>query len=217
MVCNCPDAVIAVLDKAVRVELDKLQGILSLSSAFDRALSGVAGVAIDQVRTAVDLIPTLTGLNFADILQYLTCPLTPLALLIDFDAFKHLDPRIQIANLKAMFEHTIAEARKAYEEALSGSAQREIINIAKRFANEFARVRLDPVGLAKAVAISAAVFTLCPEVYETRSFKRLADIAENFSLTSGLPTGLDDEVAELIGVLQLGEAKIEALKAFIAL
>lgn len=216
MVCDCPDAVINVLDSAVRVELDKLQGVLSLSGSFDRALNEVAGLAIDQVQAAVDLIPTISGLTPADILQYLTCPLFPLALAVDFDAFKGLDPRIQIANLKAMFEHTIAEVRREYEETLSGAQQREVIAIAKRFAEEFPRIRLDPVSLAKAVAISAAVFTLCNEIYETHSFSRFATIAEGFSLKSGLPSNLDPKVAELIGVLQLGEAKIAALKAALA-
>lgn len=152
---NCPDAVTYSLRTIVEAELDKVRAIKELSDVFSRALQDIAALADGVVSAALSEVPTLPAFDFTDILGYLTCPLTPLVLLVDFEEFQSLDPTVQLQRLKSLAKAEIDVARQRYEDVLAASDYRQVINLARKYANEFLRVRLDPESFAKAVVITA--------------------------------------------------------------
>lgn len=212
MACsNCPDAVTFTLRDIVQTELDNVRSIKNLSTSISRALQDVAQLAVDTVERAIDLIPVLPGLDFTEILGYLTCPLTPLALAVDFEQFANaLDPTVQLQRLKALGRSVLNNARREFEAFLAASDYRQIIGIARKFANEFLRIRFNPVSFAKAVVISATVLAVCgQEEYEAGPYLEFANELTNFSLTGPIPSGLDVNVSALLQRLIEAETRFK--------
>lgn len=212
MACsNCPDAVTFTLRDIVQTELDNIRSIKNLSTSISRALQDVAQLAVDTVERAIDLIPVLPGLDFTEILGYLTCPLTPLALAVDFEQFASaLDPTVQLQRLKALGRSVLNNARREFEAFLAASDYRQIIGIARKFANEFLRIRFNPASFAKAVVISATVLAVCgQEEYEAGPYLEFANELTNFSLTGPIPSGLDVNVSALLQRLIEAETRFK--------
>lgn len=212
MACeSCPDAVTFTLRDVVQTELDNIRSIKNLSTAISRALQDVAQLAVDTVERAIDLIPVLPGLDFSEIIGYLTCPLTPLALAVDFDQFASaLDPTVQLQRLKALGRSVLNNARREFEAFLDASDYRQVIGIARKFANEFLRIRFNPASFAKAVVISATVLAVCGrEEYEAGPYLEFANELTNFSLTGPIPSGLDVNVSALLQRLIEAETRFK--------
>lgn len=206
---ECPDAVIFTLRDTVQQELFKVRSIIDLAPRVSDALANVATLAIDTVDQALGLVPALPILDFAEILSYLTCPLTPLALLVDFEQFASiLDPTVQLQRLKSLATASLNAARRAYEDFLTDSEFAQVIGLARRFANEFVRISFNPISFARAIVISASVLTLCgEEEYTNGPYLEFANTIQGFSLVGGLPTSMDQNVAALIQRLLEGEAR----------
>lgn len=212
MACSgCPDAVTYTLRDVVQVELDKVRAIKNLSTVVSRALQDTAALAIETLDAALDLIPTLPGIDFTEILSYLTCPLTPLALAVDFDQFASaLDPTVQLQRLKALGRASLNAARREFEAFLDASDFKQIIGLARRYAGEFTRIKFDAVSFAKAIVISATVLAVCGEdEYRDGPYLEFANELTNFSLTAGVPTGIDTNVAALLQRLIEAESRFK--------
>lgn len=209
---GCPDSVTYTLRDVVQIELDKVRAIKNLSTVVSRALQDVAGLAIDAVDAALDLIPTLPGLDFSEILGYLTCPLLPLALAIDFEEFSSiLDPTVQLQRIKQLGRASLNNARRAFEDFLDASDFKQVIGLARRYAGEFTRIKFDATSFAKAIVISATVLAVCgEEEYAAGPYLEFANELVGFSLTGGVPTGIDVNVAALLQRLIEAETRFKA-------
>jgi len=211
---NCPDAVTYTLRETVQVELDKVQALSDLGGFVSRALQDVALLAIDVIDTALNAIPVLPGLDFAEILGFLTCPLTPLALVVDFDQFiNELDPTIQLQRVKSLGRSLVNKARRDYEDIINASDFRQVINLARRYSNEFLRLAFNPVSFAKAVVISATVLAVCgEEEYQAGPYQDFANAISNFSVsTNGVPASMDQNVAALVQRLIEADLRLKAM------
>ena len=212
MACeNCPDAVTFTLRDIVQTELDKVQALKNLSTVVSRALQDVAALAIETVDAALELIPTLPGLNFSEILGYLTCPLTPLALAVDFEQFASaLDPTVQLQRIKSLGRASLNASRRAYEDFLAASDFRQVIGLARRYSGEFTRIKFDAVSFAKAIVISATVLAVCGQTeYQEGPYQEFANELTTFSLTGGIPSGIDVNVAALLQRLIEAETRFK--------
>lgn len=212
MACeNCPDAVTFTLRDIVQTELDKIQALKNLSTVVSRALQDVAALAIETIDAALELIPTLPGLNFSEILGYLTCPLTPLALAVDFEQFAStLDPTVQLQRIKSLGRASLNASRRAYEDFLAASDFRQVIGLARRYSGEFTRIKFDAVSFAKAIVISATVLAVCGQTeYQEGPYQEFANELTTFSLTGGIPSGIDVNVAALLQRLIEAETRFK--------
>ena len=214
---NCPDAVIVVLRNIVQAELDKVRSRKNITSLFSRALTDLAGLADAAVLAALNAIPTVTLIDFSDIIAYLTCPLTPLALgLDDTGALTSLDPRVQLRRLQNLFKAQIDKARRDFEDFLDAASTNQIIALARRYANELVRQRFDPVSFAKAILVSSTVLSVCGLTeYQAGPYQAFANEIVDFSLVGGVPANLDNNVAALVQKLVSAEAAFKAQLAAI--
>lgn len=214
MACTaCPDAVTQTLRQRVNAELNKLDAIISTTRLFNDAFGTIAGVAVAVVEAAVNAIPLPFGLSFADVLAYLTCPLTPLALGIGED-FTQLDPDTQLKKVKGLGSGEIATARRSYETALNSSPHSKLIRQCRRYEQNLRRQQFSQDSFAEALVICASVQMTCgQEEFEEGPFQRYATLAQGFGFNGGVPSSLDQNLAAMVQRLQQGETKFAALRA----
>lgn len=216
MACaTCPDPVIFSLRRKVEDELNKLARVIQLGGIFSDFLGQVAGIPFEDVNAAVNAIPNPIPLNPLDILAYITCPLTPLALaLTDLDELLEGTIESQERRLRRLLSGTVSNARQAYELALTNTPNAKLIQACRRYQRELQRLRFDAESFAEAVVIVASVQAVCgDEEFLEGPYQRFAELANGFSFVGGVPGNLDQNLAALIQKLNEGEAKLAALQA----
>lgn len=211
---NCPDAVIGTLRRKVQAELDKLKAITRNTHFFNDAFGATAGVAHDDINSAVSSIPTPLPVNFLDILQYATCPLTPLALGIGgLTDLTKLDPNAQLQKVKQLGGGNVDTARKNYEKVLKTSPNAKLISQSRKYERELRRLQFDPDSFAEALVIAATIQSVCgDDEFTSGPFQSFATLAQDFSFVGGVPSLLDQNLAAVIQKLTQGEAKFKALR-----
>jgi len=213
-ICGCPDAVIYSLRKIVQVELDKVRAIINATSYFDQAAKDVVGFAGDDIDSAAGAIPSPLSISFTDILEYITCPLLPLALGLTLADIQDLDPTVQLQKVKDLKAGEIQEARETYEAGLSSSDNAKLIGVARKYTKEMERLRFDSVTYANAVLISATVLAVCgTEEYQAGPYEEFATVIQDFDMANGVPSGLSGNSAAIVQKLMNAEAKFKALRA----
>lgn len=215
MACGtCPDAVTFTLRRLVQDQLDNVRSIKSLTDSLNRALQDIASLADFDIQSLLDNIPAVPSIDFTDILGYLTCPLTPLALALDLTQIQALDPVVQLQKLKRLAQAEIEQARRAFEDALNASPFNQLIRIAQRFAAEITRIRFDEIRFAEAVLITATVLAVCGEdEYVEGPYQDFANEVQDFSFVGGVPADLDNNVATIVQKLVQSELNFKAAAA----
>lgn len=213
MSCGCPDAVVYALRGRVQRELDKVLAIKNATGLFNRAAKDVVGNAGDDIDAAVGTIPSASPIGYLDLIQYLTCPLTPLALGLSITDITDLDPTIALNKVKALRSGEIEHARKNYEDTLSRSPNSGLIKIARKYVNELLRLQFDASSFTEAVIISATVLSACGTAeYNSGPYASFANAVTDFSFQNGVPTGLDQNAAAIVQKLLNAETKFKQLR-----
>jgi hypothetical protein len=181
---------------------------------FNDSFGSVAGTGFEDVNSAVSAIPSPHNLNLVEILQYVTCPLTPLALALgDLDDLLTLDPSAQAQKIKGLSTGDIDEARKSYEKVLGNSANAKLIKQVRKYEAELRRIQFNAQSFAEALVICATVQVVCGnEEFVTGPFQSFATLANGFSFTGGVPSTLDTNLAAVVQKLKQGEDKFKALR-----
>jgi hypothetical protein len=209
-ICGCPDAVIYALRGVVQSELDKLRAITDLTGYYNRVLKDLAGLVFNVVSSAVDLIPDISVLNPAGLVDYLTCPLLPLLFVVDVDA---LDPRTQQEQFRQLFRDEIKRYRREYEELLRDSEQARLIELVRKYVQEMQRIGFDEGSFLNAVIISATVLSVCgEEEYQEGPYQAFANIADSFAFSGGVPSSLDANMAAVSQKLLEAETKFRLMR-----
>lgn len=215
-ICGCPEAVIYSLRSIVQAELDKVRAILRATSFFDRAIREVAGVLGEILDAALAAIPDPVVIDVSSILDYLTCPLLPLALGLDLVDIEDLDPGILLAKLKALKAAEIEDARQAYEAFLRAAEHAQLLFVASTYTRNLSRLRFDAASFAKAVLISATVLAVCgEEEYQAGPYEEFATVIQDFNMDNGVPSSLSDNAAAIVQKLLQIEQKFKALRVTI--
>lgn len=213
MTCGCPDPVVYTLRGRVQRELDKVLAIKTATGFFNSATKDVVGGAGPDIDNAVAAIPSAGDLDFTDILEYLTCPLTPLALGLNLTDLSALDPTLLLNKVKGLRSGELENARKSYETSLSSSPSGGLIKIARKYTNELLRLQFDATSFTEAVIISATVLALCgSEEYEAGPYAAFANATSDFSFQNGVPSTLDQNAAAIVQKLLTAEAKFKQLR-----
>lgn len=215
MACGtCPSAVTSILRRKVQAELGKFLAIARLTGLFNDAFGATAGIAVEDASFAVNAIPSPLPLSFLDLVQYLTCPLTPLALGIDgFTELTQLDPNAQLAKIKGLASGDIDDARRNYERTLDNSPNKKLISQGRKYEREMRRINFNAETFAEALLIAASVQAFCgQEEFTSGPYQQFALATDGFSFVGGVPSTLDNNLAALIQKLAQGEAKFKALR-----
>lgn len=214
MACqNCPDEVISVLRTRVRQELDKLTAITRMTSFFNDALGDIAGIGVSAVIAAVNAIPSPLSLNFLNILEYVTCPLTPLALGVDAIAdVIGGDLNTQLKAVQSLGIGTIDKSRRAYEQTLNDSPSAKLIRQSRKYERSLRQLSFNAASFAEAVLITATVQSVCDDDEFDDIFGDFAVLSADFNFVGGVPGTLDTNLAAMIQRLGAGEAKFAALR-----
>jgi hypothetical protein len=179
---------------------------------WDSSIGGYAHFEGD-IDSALATIPTASPLNYLDLVQYLTCPLTPLALGLSITDISALDPTIALNKVKGLRSGEIEHARSNYEGVLSSSANSGLIRIARKYVNELLRLQFNSSSFTEAVIISATVLATCgTDEYTAGPYAAFANAVTDFSFQNGVPTGLDQNAAAIVQKLLSAEAKFKALR-----
>jgi hypothetical protein len=205
--------VVSVLRTRVRRELDKLTAITRMTSFFNDAVGDVAGVGVSDVNSAVGAIPSPVSTNFLDLLGYVTCPLTPLAL--GLDAISDLtngDLNTQLKAVQSLGTGTIDKSRRAYESTLNNSVNAKLIRQSRKYERQLRQIGFNQESFAEAVLITATVQSVCDDDEFDDVFEQFAQLSQGFSFVGGVPGTLDNNLAAMIQQLSAGELKFKALR-----
>ena len=197
----------------VQRELDKVLAITNSTTLFNSASKDVVGNAGADIDAAVGVIPSAAPINYLDLLAYLTCPLTPLALGLSITDITSLDPTIALNKAKGLRLGEIQQARKNYEDSLSRSPNSGLIKVARKYTNELVRLQFDATSFTEAVIISATVLAVCgTDEYNAGPYAAFANATTNFSFANGVPSGLDQNAAAIVQKLLNAEQKFKSLR-----
>lgn len=211
--CGCPDAVIFHLRSRVQRELEKVRAIKRSTGLFDSATSEVIGLAGGDIDTAVGLIPAASPVDFLDLLAYLTCPLTPLAVGLGITDLQDLDPTIALNKVSELRGSEVESARSNYEGSLRRSTNANLIKIARKYVSELLRIRFDANTFAEAVLISATVLAVCgTSEYNSGPYAAFALEIQDFSFQNGVPSTLSQNAAAVVQKLLRAEQKFKELR-----
>jgi hypothetical protein len=197
----------------VRNELNKLTAITRMTSFFNDAIGAVAGIGAEDVGNAVSAIPSPVSTNFLDLIGYVTCPLTPLALGIG--AISDLtdgDLNTQLKALQGLQTGTIDKARREYEQTLGNSVNGKLIQQSRKYERQMRQIGFNVLSFAEAVLITATVQSVCDQEEFDAIFGEFAILSQDFNFVGGVPGTLDTNLAAMIQRLQAGEAKFASLR-----
>ena len=219
MTCGCPDAVTASLRRTVQAELDKAKAMLRKTGLFDAAVGnsvGAVGADLDQANSEIPLPLDLD--DPASLLQYLTCPLTPLALGFQTAGdLTALDQTALFTKVKGLSKGELDQARKNYDVSLNASSNSKLIKIARTYVKELLRLDFNQATFANAVLITATVQQLCPDdEYLEGPYQEFANVSSQISFSGGVPSGLSPNASAIVAKLLIAEQKFEALRKFTA-
>jgi hypothetical protein len=213
--CNCPDEVIVSLRGIVQTELNRILSVKRATAGIGTSISNCpAGVVTDIANASSSSIPSFAIVNPLKILEYLLCPLFPFAFPppMDLSKFSKLDPRIQLAKIRALLGKVIDKASKEFQDLLNMSPHSKVIHALQKFLSELLRTGCNAGSIAHALICSAAVRVLCEEEYESGPYKKFETEVADFSFSGGIPSGIDGNLKAALKKLQSSKTKMAALK-----
>jgi len=191
-----------------------LRAVLRLTNFFNDAVGAIAGAVFDDVCAAVDAIPLPVPTTFIDLLAYLTCPLTPLALINgDIASLIESDVNSQLKAVQNFNQGIIDRARRSYEDILGSSINAKLIDQIRKYDRQLRQLSFDPVSFAEAVVATAIVQSVCDDDEFDDVFVDFAKLSDGFAFSGLVPTGLSTDAAAVLAKFSQGELKFKALRA----
>ena len=188
----CPEPVLSTLREYISEPYKAFRDVKKLSTILKVAATSLTTEALAALKIIVDAIPFPLVLNPIDILKYLTCPLTPLAITVDPTLINQIDPRTLIAKIRSQLAAYVAEIEDNFEEALRKLEVWTTIKTVRDFIKACMRTILSrPRGLLDAVIVCGLVQATCPKVYKDSVFNDFMDIFTTFDTSSVLPLPAD--------------------------
>lgn len=210
---GCPDYILSAVRAPVQLALDQLLAIKKLTNVLNNLLESLAEGVAPSVSAVVDAIPTAPVFDLSEILDTLTCPLTPVALFLNASDLAKLDARELYTSVQDILTAHIERITTNYDTALAALEDFSVVAIAKRSFADLKRIQLDEVNYARAIAITAFVKTTCPEEFEAGPYARFETESTGFSLDDLIPTDLGPNGKALMDELQRAENKLLAWRA----
>lgn len=210
-----------------QLDLDKVLSIEQLTRDLNQLLIQlVAQIGNDLVKITalVQAIPDAV-LDISDLVDWVTCPLLPLAILEDGRAgqaaFAALDPNLQVQKLKDMLSAYVDSLSAIYFAGLEALNSYGLIKLMTGYIDQLKRIDLDADSFARSVTITATIAGLalsdagCAQEYVQGPYADFAAAITDFTFTGLYPGGFDAVVTPVMDQLSQGEARLGAWRALI--
>lgn len=218
MTCTCSPLVIQTIADSVSVTLDKVQAVRQLTADHNALLANLASTVVDDLSTLVGLIPDPPTLDLTDLIGFIACPLTPMALGIDFSHLSTWDGR-QIALIFRRYLRCQAVVVQVnYEDALNQLKSAEVVLQIQRYVREVHRAIQDITAFTLELPINIghclAIQQICPEIYSNAiyPFAALISATTDWSFDGVLPSGIDPTAISFVTPVAEAELKLCAWK-----
>jgi hypothetical protein len=181
-------------------------------------LDALADKIVDDISNLAGTIPTPSIPDFGNplqVLQLLTCPLTPLALVEDPDLLNEVDPNILRAKFSRIIRYQCQYVTANYEAHVDSLQSADIINMFRGFLKDVYRVLLNPTDFVISFALSSAysliVQSICPDTFddETYPFKAFDEARSSFSFDGLVPGGMPSNATAVCSTLAVPELKLQ--------
>ncbi|RKX63112.1 MAG: hypothetical protein DRP42_08005 [Tenericutes bacterium] len=215
MACTpCPDYIKFAVRRPVSDALAQVNAIKKLTTALNAAMTGLMGDVKDAVAAVVDAIPAPPAFDLSEMLDLITCPLTPVAIGLNPALLASIDPRELFRLVQQQFNAYISEIRKNYEDALQALQEWNVVRILKQYLEDLKRVEFDEADFLVAGAIVIYVKAVCPDdEYLDGPYQAFEEAVTGWSLDGLIPTGLDSDVNDVMLELNRAEATFALWKA----
>ncbi len=210
---NCPQFMKEAVRRPINEGLTKVQTLKKMTNIINDALSTILGDAATDIDAIVTALPDPPVLDLSYMVSILTCPLLPFAIAADLSILQKLDPRELAKMVQAQMKGYIKTLQRNYQDALKELDSWPAIKLAQNFYRDFKRLGFDAVLMVEVQAATAAIKIICPEEYAEGPYEAFDEEVQGFSLTGLLPSGLSEEVNDVLTALQGGEIKLEAWRA----
>lgn len=214
---GCPQQVVEAVASRVQETLDQVRRVKYLTTAFARFFGELADNIQEDLSFLVDIIPTPPVLNISDITAYYTCPLTPIALLVENAAtMQAMDPRRVVQRAIALYRGQINRILADYEEVIRRLQSYNLIQMARRYLAEIRRVLKNfdefVVDLGVRLGYCGYVKATCPALYASSyyPFSALVHEVSDWTFDGVLPSGIDKRAEAVMRTLSEAEVKLMA-------
>ena len=203
----CPDYIKGACRRPVEIALSQVLTLQKRVTAINEALTGVIGDTAAEVAAVVALLPLPPGwpiplLSLADIIDLLTCPLTPAALALEPALLTNMDPSEIYTRVQDVMGRYAQQVNRSYEEGLD-ALDPQALSPLRRFYRDLRRINLDAVTFAEAVALTVYVKAVDPTEFSEGPYEEFEETITGFSVTGFVPSGLsadvDGAMVELLG------------------
>jgi hypothetical protein len=224
---TCPPAVKSVLRRRVRSDLYRVRAIKEMTTAVNRLITDLTDKVTADLTALIKLVGDIPSpvIDISEIINWLTCPLLPLAILEDprvgQAAFDALDPKLQKQLLLSMLAAYVDDLDRIYREGLAALQSYDLIRYLQKYLDELRRLDLDAESFARSVTICATVFGLgradsgCMQEYEDGPYNEFVEEISTFSFTGLYPSGFDPNVTAIMDHMAEAEAKLKAWRLII--
>lgn len=207
---TCPEPVIASLSRTVSQALSAVRSLNTYTGIFSTLTTTIVNEALQKLEALVDAIPDPLPITLPDLVGYLTCPLTPFALLLgDPSELAELDPVAQLERIRGLVTDYANQIRTQFEEALEQLEAWGTIRVFQGYLQAIKRFRFDEEAFAYAIAICAAVEATCEEVYKDSVFEEFVEATTDFSISGIVPAGLQGTSKQITDLLGKAELKLQ--------
>jgi hypothetical protein len=223
---TCPAQVIDVLANQASDLLGQIQRIVQLTYNFNGAFLQMLVVKVtDDLDAWIAAIPLPPTVSLTAILEYLTCPLTPLSLLenpglwgpgpIDYTAIlSNTPPGDLYRQLTQQWRQSAKAVRVAYEKSTAALNSAFLVQFMRMYKRELNQALGDPytfsLNLATALGNATYVSQVCPDIYQNPAypFAQLTEVLNTFTFDGFLPNGFDPSVLPVLNKVIEAETRI---------
>lgn len=234
MACNCPLSVETTLAFHVQKSLDQITRIKYLTNVFNDVFKIIVRDVTDDLQAWINTIPDPPIFTLTELAKFITCPLTPMALLastsvlrktdgsgnvqiaLDVSLLQREDPRILYYFFASFIETAVTNVKTQYKVDTDNLRSRLLIRKIQTYLREIRRTLADPFDFAVTYPISLGIVSYikatCPEVYEDSRWPYKAFVNElaDWDFNGLVPANLDSAVSAIVSKVAQAEAKIQA-------
>jgi len=212
---NCPDYIKAAVSQPVDVALAQVLSVKKLVTSFNNFIRNFPQDALDAILSELSqiTIPAAPVIDPGEILNILTCPITPIAIGLDPSILAAMDPTRVLVMIQQVMGRYLNELVRTYDQALRALEAWKTVKVLQQFFTDLKRVNLNALVIAEATALCAAVKALCLDFYTEGPFQQFDQEISTFSVTGFLPSGIDSKATSVMAKLQENELKIQAWRA----
>jgi hypothetical protein len=223
MSCNCPQIVLDTVAANVGVTLARINQMKYLTTMFDRLFVQVLVSITDDLDAWIGRIPIPPTFDLSEIIAFLTCPMTPLAVSIDPSILATQDPRLTYMLITKELKATVRNVIGAYEADTARLQSAVLVQLIQKYVREIQRTLGDPYQFAIDYPLTLGYVTFveetCPEIYANPlyPYQAFVEAISDWSFDGVLPSGISPSVQGVVDKVAEAETRIQAWRTLLTI